>query len=243
MRISPFRLALVLLFAVGPSCADPERPGETGALRFRFGVTSCGSTPIAKTPLARGGRSKLIVLDNQRRELNLSVASSDPAVLPVVDSVLLRKGCNELDCDVSVGTLWLVAAAAGRARVSFTDAADGKLVDAIVFTVAEPDRMELREYKKAFTSPLHVRQTASVTVQAVLLDAKGQELFAYQTYSFSADGGVQLARAANAEPDATMPVAATPTAQVGDTGVVSARFGSVSAELPVVLDPPPPPSN
>jgi hypothetical protein len=243
MRLSPARILVILLIAAGPSCSDPERPGETGGLRFRFGVQSCASTPIAKTPLAQGGRSKLIILDDQQRELLLSVSSAEPSILaPGSEAVQLRKGCNELECDVSVATLWLTAASAGRSRLAFTQP-DGGLADAVTFSVAEPASLELREYKKSFTSPLHLRQGASLSLQAVPKDAKGQELFAYEPYAFSTDGGVRVFRGSGADPSETITLTTTPEAQVGDTGLVSATFGAVSAELPIVVDAPPPKSN
>lgn len=234
MQLSPVRFLILCVVAAGPSCSDPERPGETHALRFRFGVASCSSKPVSEARLAEGGRSKLIVLDDKQRSLDLAVVSESPAVVTTPTGTLaVRPGCVELECDVSAAALWLTAVAPGTSRVTFSDGTTGALVDAVTFTVTAPDRLELREYRQTVAATrLTVPLGGSVTVQAYPM-AGSEALFASEAYFFSSDGGVVVNGSTKSDPTLSTSVTTRAGAQVGDTGVVTGRFarweGSVEA--------------
>lgn len=205
-------------------CGSNDKGGEKGVLGFRFGLGGCASVSASNATLARGGTTDLVVADSQKHT-ELTVRSESPLVIdPAADTLQLT--CSGDNCSQNQGTLPMAALTAGSSRMVFETG--GVLLDAISLNVSDATSIVLGD-KDGNVTNVKGREGVALELRATL-KAGGAVAYAKSPFTWSVEGS--SIPAINSQ-DSTVSV--TPSSS--GTSTVTVKFGGLSAQLPVTVDP------
>lgn len=211
----------VAVAVISVGCASPEN-GETGALKFRFGLGGCSSVPAGNSTLAHGGATELIVVD-AKKHATLDARSQTPSIVTVTTPLMLT--CEDEKCDANKGTLTLGAMEVGTARVVLESG--GVLVDALTVKVADAKTLEIQD-EKGGSGTLKVAVGKQLTLEATLKDGD-ERVYAKTPFVWASEG------------TALKPVSSTSSTVTiegvsAGTQTVSAAFLGLSGTVSVVVE-------
>jgi hypothetical protein len=206
------------------SCGDPEYGGDRGALRLRFGLGGCSSTPASKSVLAKGGVTDLLVGDPKKHE-RLEVSSSSPDVVSVVGDGKITMTCDS-KCEQTNGTAPLDVKRDGTATLTFSS--EGAAIDSLTVKVLTATSIRLQN-DKGVTGTVKARLGTSTPIIAKLFN-KETELFTKAPFKWKVDGPALKNTTSTNGQTGFEPLAA-------GTSIVTASFEELSGSIQVVVEP------